>query len=434
MQCFKGAWISNVLHDGIGIPRLVDAGGKATITGGELGDINAEAERRAREKGLLEDKPRKSHFQSMDEVGETAISWTLGKMVIEASRAVQPRSYAVEQAWASRLHLPNLGFGQLEAKLDSMGIQIMWAYAFTAFVFFACVFSWIRRKMQLRTASRRGRKPSMSGESPLSSMNGWWPMTTRNEPESNGYTSLEDGHDLSPAKSTPRTTAGTLRLWSLRMGRKLAQNIPFGPHKGRPRTSRNASLPLTNPYAGPHSTVSRSPSFSQSQPGSPKSLHSHLFTPMNSSTIGSLTVPSTRPSSASPELRASASSVSLSAAAHHSPMSTPEPLAGSPRKGGQRPPRSRQNSNNGTYPGSLSRADTGGMGGGWNDPPAAMLSSLNGHGHGHGHETVNLTPTANGPYERALSRQSSRVNLSDMGMVQRSASRAGTPRSEHQSP
>ncbi|KAJ7590701.1 nucleoside phosphatase family-domain-containing protein [Mycena floridula] len=76
MQCFKAAWIVNVLHEGIGMPRIVDPDGNPTTEGDKVAET-------AEKKGL-----GRPTFQSIDSIDDIAISWTLGKMVLEASKEV----------------------------------------------------------------------------------------------------------------------------------------------------------------------------------------------------------------------------------------------------------------------------------------------------------------------------------------------------------
>jgi Golgi apyrase len=80
MQCFKAAWIVNILHEGLGLPR------SAELKDASLADIPHDNRKEAI-KGASAPT-----FQSLDTIEDTAVSWSLGTMILEASQEVSPKS------------------------------------------------------------------------------------------------------------------------------------------------------------------------------------------------------------------------------------------------------------------------------------------------------------------------------------------------------
>lgn len=78
--CFKASWLINVLHDGVGIPRLgLEHTTHANASKGALED--------AKEKGFLDP------FQPVDKIDGIEVSWTLGPMVLYAAGQIPPKSH-----------------------------------------------------------------------------------------------------------------------------------------------------------------------------------------------------------------------------------------------------------------------------------------------------------------------------------------------------
>ncbi|KAF2248797.1 hypothetical protein BU26DRAFT_305942 [Trematosphaeria pertusa] len=74
--CFKASWLINVLHDGIGVPRvgIEDLNGNHNVTKAKIGG--------GKTKGFL------NPFQAVNKINDVEVSWTLGKMVLYASSEI----------------------------------------------------------------------------------------------------------------------------------------------------------------------------------------------------------------------------------------------------------------------------------------------------------------------------------------------------------
>lgn len=82
--CFKASWLINVLHNGIGIPRVgIEVGGN------NRHNVTKEVVEAATVKGFLDP------FQPVEKIGGVEVSWTLGKIVLYAASQIPPTDDSV---------------------------------------------------------------------------------------------------------------------------------------------------------------------------------------------------------------------------------------------------------------------------------------------------------------------------------------------------
>lgn len=330
MQCFKAAWVVNVLHSGLGMPRIIDPKGNLTVTEGGPA-VSAQAQ----EKGL-----GRPAFQSVNTVGDIAFSWTLGKMVLEASKEVPPLSSTTKpisdplDGW-SRPHWMNSpftfsppfwDFDAIEDKLSdhlptsltrkSLGFSLV-GFVFYIFMLGALgVIMW-RLRFSLRATFKRAGRYASRGR------RGNGGHTVGKKFTADSY-AMEEGHAngeiYASPRSSPRSSLSSTRsgssfkpLQRITVGllpgssspsrpsrpstinTSLARSYSWGLSQGSPRPSpsRSSSFPLPIPLSKSHSSSSPSPN--SSPPNAVTASASNLITSLSTGTAH-------QPAPASPRL------------------------------------------------------------------------------------------------------------------------------------
>lgn len=284
MQCFKAAWIVNILHEGIGMPRIVDPGGN--ITSHEAGQAGEKAHNKHLG-GVAKPPPA---FQSVDTIGGTAISWTLGKMVIEASKEVPALSHDLPPLSDPDPHGHGLA-GQAPLRESRYGGLSMQA-AFPVVFILVGALAFIMRRLLRAYLRARSRRVAVDGEDSLGLFD------YRSSDEGDGSAQISSSSGPSPPV-TPLGTRATSQISFLRFVRRLFRSLRRPLQPRRPKSRSNAQDPRTlySTTSARHaeSHPSPTPSFFQFVPQPNKSLLNRISpTPRtsNNRTNGTLSLTS----------------------------------------------------------------------------------------------------------------------------------------------
>ena len=85
--CFKASWLINMLHEGIGIPRV------------GMESSHHDHPNQNTTKALIDSAKQEGYlapFQAVNKIDNTEVSWTLGKMILYASSMVPPADESVQ--------------------------------------------------------------------------------------------------------------------------------------------------------------------------------------------------------------------------------------------------------------------------------------------------------------------------------------------------